>query len=180
MKRGKHSDSIEAREDAFLPYRAELRRFLRIKSGCDQTAEDLAQEVYLRLLRFASAEVAESPQAYIYRVASNVMNDWLLRRRRDRITFNSEVADAVDPLDAGQVALDASETLHVQQELHRLMSDLPAAQQTALIMMKRDGRSYEEIAKALGVSERTVKRLIARAIATCRANRDASRRKPFP
>ncbi len=46
-------------------------------SGAD--VNDVAQEVFLRLLRYDRAELIEYPQAYLFKMAANVANEWAIR-----------------------------------------------------------------------------------------------------
>lgn len=154
---------------AFEQYRAELRRFLRGRAQA-QTVNDLAQEVYLRILRFPPSDVVLQPQAYLYRVASNVVHDFNLRAQAERVIYDSEVAESLAEHHPAELAVDSfEERLASQQELARVLAPLPPAWQAALIMRKRDGLSYVEIARELGVSVHAVKKYIARAVAELRS-----------
>ena len=46
--------------------------------------DDAAQEVFLRLLRYDRGELVENPQAYLFKVATNVAAEWSIRARRER------------------------------------------------------------------------------------------------
>src|SRR5690349_14499794 len=83
-------------EDAFREFRPGLQRFLRRRSAVPQTAEDLAQEVYLRILRFSPGEVVQQPQSYLYRIAANVVHDFNLRARASRLTYDSPGLEHAD------------------------------------------------------------------------------------
>ena len=43
--------------------------------------DDLAQEVFLRLLRYSDEVAVENPQGYLFRIAANVANEWRDRSR---------------------------------------------------------------------------------------------------
>lgn len=61
----------------------DLVRFLarRVRAGVD--ARDLAQEAYVRLLRLDRKDLIREPLAYVYRVASNLLHEFELKRRAD-------------------------------------------------------------------------------------------------
>src|ERR1700750_1783979 len=63
-------------------WRSPLRKFLAGR-GAVRVADldDVAQEVFLRLLRYQSAEVVEHPQAYLFKIAANVSAEWAIRAR---------------------------------------------------------------------------------------------------
>ncbi len=158
-----------ALQSAFEQYRAELRRFLRGRTHEAQTAHDLAQEVYLRILRFPPSEVVLQPQAYLYRIASNVVHDFNLRAQSERVTYDSEIVASLAERPAELAADNLEESIAAQQELMQALAPLPPAWQAALVLRKRDGLSYLEIARELGVSVHAVKKYIARAVAELRA-----------
>src|SRR4051812_42481242 len=78
---------------AFEELRAGLHRYLRRELRHPQDVEDLAQEVYLRLLRFTAAESVRFPKAYVFRVAFNVLYEFKHRRRVGQVDFDSIAAD---------------------------------------------------------------------------------------
>ena len=55
----------------------------------DSEVQDLAQEVFLRLLRVSNPDLVRHPRAYMLRVAINVLQEW--RRRDDRFVVTAPV-----------------------------------------------------------------------------------------
>jgi RNA polymerase sigma factor (sigma-70 family) len=160
--------SGSAVDTAFEQYRPELRRFLRTRAHSSQNADDLAQEVYLRILRFPPREVIRQPQAYLYRIASNVVHDYNLRLQQEQISFDSDTLDTLSEHPLELSADELPDQLSAEQELQRVLARLPKAWQAALVLRKRDGLSYPDIARRLGVSVHAVKKYIARAVAYSR------------
>jgi len=161
----------------FKEYRVRLERFLARRAYRPVEASDLAQEVYMRLLRFPSERVIERPQAYLYRIASNVVHDFNMRHKEEQVTFDSDIAEEFAAHTADVWASDPGDQLIAAEELQRMLMKLPRAQLTALLLHKRDGMTVPEIAKLLGVPLDTVKSRIAFALALCRASaRDGSKR----
>ena len=79
-------------------YDASLHRFLIHQLRSRQStllADDLAQEVYLRLLRFKDADLIRHPQAYLYQIARNVLADRLAIEgsMRERVVFDSTLIE---------------------------------------------------------------------------------------
>lgn len=143
------------------PYRDALVRSLKRRLRDQSTAEDIAQEAFVRLL--ATPRNVEHPQAYLFRIASNVAYEVGVRERRDVVIFNSRLtADVVDFTDVGD-AIDR------ERLLEGLLSVLPPLYASMLVMKKHGGLSMEEIARDLGVSVHTVKKYLTRAVAHCRA-----------
>jgi RNA polymerase sigma-70 factor (ECF subfamily) len=153
----------------FKQYRSKLERFMARRAHRPVDASDLAQEVYLRLLRFPPERLIERPHAYLYRIASNVVFDFNARLRDAPVTFDSSVADELAAHALDTWSGDPSNQLAVEDELERILRRLPRAPLVALLMHKRDGMTVAEISKQLGVPPDTVKSRIAQAIALCRA-----------
>ena len=153
----------------FKEYGAKLEGFLARRSRRPQEARDLAQEVYLRLLRFPPEQVIERPHAYLYRIASNVVHDSNLRAKTAPVTFDSEIADEFATHAADVWGGDPGDQLIREEELRGVLMQLPRAQLIALLLHKRDGMTVAEIARQLNTPVDTIKSRIAYALAHCRA-----------
>src|SRR5688572_1049177 len=77
----------------FDHFRQHLHRFLMRRLRSDQDAKDLAQEVYLRLLRVEDTSQIIEPLAYTYRTAANVVTEFQMRRQRERVRFDTEAVE---------------------------------------------------------------------------------------
>jgi RNA polymerase sigma factor (sigma-70 family) len=141
-----------------------LRYLLRCR-GCEQDANDLAQEVYMELLRVSEPEAIKQPQAYLYRIASHVVYRFKRRRQResDFVTFDSETVARLEDRPQGETVEETRQTDAIR-ELERLMDDLPPLHRAIILMCKRDGMSYAQAAHKLGVSVHTVKKYLHRAM----------------
>jgi RNA polymerase sigma-70 factor (ECF subfamily) len=80
-------------QTAATDYGAELQRYLMRRLRDAQNARDLAQEVYLRLLRVGSGEHVQDRRAYLYRIASHVVYEFRMRARQALVSFDSEAVD---------------------------------------------------------------------------------------
>jgi RNA polymerase sigma factor (sigma-70 family) len=149
-------------EAAFEEFRPGLYRFLRRRSQVPQTAEDLAQEVYLRILRFPPSEVIQQPQAYLYRIASNVVHDFNLRARSSPVGFDSEAAETLANRASNVWRDEVADPIADHQELERLLASLPAAWRVAIVLRPRDGFSHEEIAQRMKTTVDAVRKYLVR------------------
>jgi RNA polymerase sigma-70 factor, ECF subfamily len=138
--------------------------------GDSNDAEDLAQEVFLRIYR---ARQSYQPTArfstWMFRITANVSLNALRSRatRRDDVSI-SQICDDGE----GQAAMPdlacamPDQHLH-QQELREKVQEaihtLPEKQQVAVILNKYEGMSYADIARTIGCSTMAVKSLLARA-----------------
>jgi RNA polymerase sigma-70 factor (ECF subfamily) len=153
----------------FHQWHSPLRKFLVVHSalpGAD--LEDVAQEVFLRLLRYERAELVENPQAYLYKMAANVAAEWALRARS---RLPHEAKWLLDLTSESQPDQDAERDA-TSQEIERVLQHLPARQREMLKLHFNEGLGYAEIAQRIGSSQRVVKRQLVRSYATLRAELD--------
>lgn len=163
--------SAELADAVFDRYRRGLQRFLLQRLRSTQDARDLSQEVYLRLLRVPDLRMVRRPQAYLLRIAANVVYEFQIGRQHDAVTFDSQLMDDAAEHPGQPQPDDLTERLHTERQLEKLLARLPPLQQAILLMQKRDGMSYAEIAEALHLSVHTVEKYLFRALATVRATK---------
>ena len=162
---GKRTNQRFTRQMA-ADYREELQRYLlrRLsRSGLD--AADIAQETFLRLLRVEHTELIRKPRAHLYRVAVNVIREFELREQGSPLHHTVDIVATEDLLPAPDNSIDRVE--HASS-LTAALEGLPAMQRAALLLFKRDGKSYREIAQELNLSPHTVKKYLFLAAAHCR------------
>jgi RNA polymerase sigma-70 factor (ECF subfamily) len=163
-------------------FRTGLYRYLLRRLRSAQDAEDLVQEVYLRLLRVVDSRQIRFPQAYLYRIAFNVLCEFQVRARDSEVTFNSETADQVAEYWADETALpeEAMEETLREERLERTIAELPPMQRAVLRLAAKQNLSHAQIAEALGISVSTMRNHLYKAIASCRRRfeDDASRESP--
>jgi RNA polymerase sigma factor (sigma-70 family) len=155
--------------DWFREWHVPLRRFLaRRRAGSTADIDDIAQEVFLRLLRYNRSELVDCPQAYLYKIAANVSAEWSSRSRR-RMPHNSEwlndLADTFDPEE--ELGGDAKNA-----EIERAINELPARFREILRLHFGEGMQREQIAVHMKLTRKIVKRDLARAYATLRITLD--------
>lgn len=126
--------------------------------------QDLAQEVYLRLLRFDKLDLVRNPRTYLYRVAANVAEEWRLKSRQSKPHTNTESIDQPSDEDCEQTLQD----FQAGETVRKALSTLPPTCRSVLILHCKDDMTYEQIAVHLGISRRMVKRHVANGYATLR------------
>lgn len=155
---------------AFRHYKRELHRYLLRRLRRPQDVDDLAQEVYLRLLRLDEDKCVRKPLAYLYGIASNVVADFRIEaeHEREHLTIDSEVVEEWSEDPSAVLPDDLADRLNLQQQLNRALSQLPPTHAAVLLAHKRDGMSYEEVATKLNLSVHTVEKYITQAKARIR------------
>lgn len=143
-----------------------LVRYLtsRVRSAND--AQDIAQEAYLRLLRVDRVDLIRDPQAYLFRVAANLAREHQLKRAHAPVDLR-EIADRLDIPSVTDIEDVVDRDARVA-DLYRVMAALEPRHRAVLLLHRRDGMTYEEIAQELGISFHTVKKYLAIALTACR------------
>jgi RNA polymerase sigma-70 factor (ECF subfamily) len=143
-------------EDAFhaLYHRtaAPLRAYAARVLGNVTQADDIVQEAYLRILR--APMPSDDPQhvrAYLFRIASNLITDHFRRRKREMSFWDlpERAAAPVDP--ASRI------------DMARVFQRLRPRDRQLLWLAHVEGANHREVAKALGLGERSVRVLLFRA-----------------
>ncbi len=143
-------------------------RMLRARLGNEQDAEDLVQELYLRLARSAEPEVRE-PAAYLYKMALNLARDHQRERHRSRARDRQWV-DATQTELGGEPVVGetpADIAYSAKQKLARLMAaleDLSPQCRTIFTLHKVEGLSHAEISTRLGIGRSTVEKHMTTAL----------------
>jgi len=133
-------------------------------------AQDLAQETFLRLWRSRlDLRDAAATTAWLYRTCTRLALDRLRSPVRP-VEGSAQLAEAIASPEAG-----ADERSHHRALLRDLLGRFPEDEVEATILSRVDGLNHREIGEVLGISERTVRRLLARIddrIAGWRARRE--------
>ncbi|MFE0426768.1 RNA polymerase sigma factor SigE [Streptomyces sp. NPDC058953] len=130
-------------------------------TGNQHDAEDLTQEVFVRVFRSLSTYTPGTFEGWLHRITTNLFLDMV--RRKQRIRFDSLGDDAAERLASRepspqQVFNDTHFDADVQQALDTLAPEFRAA----VVLCDIEGLSYEEIAATLGVKLGTVRSRIHR------------------
>ena len=152
--------------DWFLKWRVPLRKFLTAKGAVPASdLDDVAQEVFLRLMRYGRTELIEHPQAYLYKMASNVAAEWALRGRYLR----SPEPSWLGAVTGAEEVEDQAGHMELQDQIEQALLTLTPQQREVLKLQFYAGLSRTEIAGRLNLSERSVKRALIKSYEKLRA-----------
>jgi len=137
-------------------------QFFTYKIGCAETAADLTQETYLRIIHHADADRIENIRAYLFRIANNLAIDYLRSRSRQSLRDAGPVTEHMpcrqpEP----DTVLDDRQQLEF---LERAIYDLPPKCREVFLLSRVEGKSYTEISIELAISPRTVESHIRKAL----------------
>ncbi len=146
---------------------SDLIRFIVKRVRTREDARDLAQEVYVRLLRMERKELIRHPRAYLYRVAANVLYEFELKRKADFLGFARLSDEQRGDGDAGYDPSEA-EDLALHSRLEAVLAELSPKCRAVLILHRRDGMTYDEIGAQIGISASMVKKYLKQGLRHCR------------
>jgi len=137
-------------------------------TGNSHDAEDLTQEVFMRVFRSLSSYTPGTFEGWLHRITTNLFLD--MARRRQRIRFEGLGDDTAARLgDGGRSPADAFDDRHLDSDIQAALKALAPEYRAAVILCDIEGLSYEEIADTLGIKLGTVRSRIHRGRAQLRA-----------
>ena len=159
------TELASARDDALGAVRARLHAFLARRVESPEVADDLTQEVLLRLLQHKDGSV-DNPTAWLYRVARNVLIDHYRSRARQRRLTSGDPATAAAVLVEEPFADDPDDPQAAQRELagclRSLVDQLAEPYRSAVTAVDLGGQTQTEVARRLELSVSGMKSRVQR------------------
>jgi RNA polymerase sigma factor (sigma-70 family) len=154
----------------FERHHARLYQFCLRMTGSTALAEDLVQDVFTRMLRYAHTFRADSQfLPWAYRLARNATNDHF-RKHRHEPPMPEETIPQADDSPGAQERLVEAETSAL---LRRALLELPEDKREVLVLSRFHSLKYQEIAELLECSEGAVKVRVHRAVKQLRESYEA-------
>ena len=142
---------------------ADLLGYLRRRLSSEADARDIAQETYLRFIRLGNPDRIDNPEAYLFRIASNLLWEHKLRERS---------ASGQTPLEetatTEHTPFDFAISTQMGERLRSVLDALPTLQRAILILHLRDGLTCGAIGDQAGISASMVKKHLHNALIFCR------------
>ena len=167
-------------DDAFgylaQKYRRAMVHFMFRTTRTQAAAEDLAQEVFLRVYRSRqSYEASAKFTTWLYRIATNLainhVRDTKYERPENTVSVDARDEETGQSFDLADGSLTAEQNLVRRERLMAIRARvlaLPDKQRTAVLMHKYQSMDYKQIAEVLKLSESATKSLLFRAYETLR------------
>ena len=159
-------------ETLYRRHRGPLYRFLLRQVGETATAEELFQDVWMRVIDSRGRYEARAKfTSWVYAIAHNRLMDFYRVSGRARFVDGEEAGQALEDLPAQDPPPEA--LIDRKRDALRLLgalSELPEPQREAFLLQQEGELSVEEIGAATGVSRETAKSRLRYAIAKLRAS----------
>lgn len=150
-------DPVDGLQAVFIANREALLRFLHAR-GAVEDAEDVLQDVWLKLLRSPPGPVA-APMSYLYRAANSVMIDRYRSAKQARLRENHWMESSSGPAPGVSDSPSAERLIAGRQfarKVEEVLGELPGRAVNIFRRNRLDGMTQRAIAKEFGVGVSTV------------------------
>ena len=155
-------------EEIVRTHSARVYRLAYRLTGNQHDAEDLTQEVFVRVFRSLSSYTPGTFEGWLHRITTNLFLDGA--RRKQRIRFEGLGDEMAQRLPGSELSpAQAWDERHLDSDVQAALRALPPDYRAAVVLCDIEGFSYEEIAATLGVKLGTVRSRIHRGRAQLRA-----------
>ena len=160
-------DGVPSWEEIVTQHTARVYRLAYRLTGNAHDAEDLTQEVFVRVFRSLHTYTPGTFEGWLHRITTNLFLDQA--RRKSRIRFDALADDADARLPSASPPPDAAFLdLAFDDDVEAALAQLPPDFRAAVVLCDVEGLSYEEIADVLDVKMGTVRSRIHRGRAMLR------------
>jgi RNA polymerase sigma-70 factor (ECF subfamily) len=165
-------DEPGAFEELVVQYQQRLVAVMHHLIGNAAEAEDLAQEVFLRVYRSRKKYEARSKfSTWLFTIANNLaLNTLRARQRKPVVPLHAADSGPLGPRPAEQLVQDdhSGPTKRLQQEelaavIQQALAGLSERQRVAVVLNKFEDMNYMEVAEVMGLTTKAVKSLLSRA-----------------
>ena len=148
-------------EQVVREHSARVYRLAYRLTGNVHEAEDLTQEVFVRVFRSLSSYTPGTFEGWLHRITTNLFLDGV--RRKKRIRFDAIADDAHERMPGREPDPSrAYEDTHLDDDVQAALDALSPGFRAAVVLCDIEGLSYEEVAATLGVKLGTVRSRIHR------------------
>jgi RNA polymerase sigma-70 factor (ECF subfamily) len=160
---------VERLEVLFDRHHRPLYNFFLRMTGNSGTAEDLVQEVFLRILRYRQTYRAESAfTTWMYQIARNAGVDHFRKRKHEaEAPWETAVPDSAEMYEPASSEPGVGHRLEQGQHialLEKALAALPRDRRELLVMVRYQDLKYEQVAEILGTNTNAVKARVFRAM----------------
>ncbi|MFL0809027.1 MAG: sigma-70 family RNA polymerase sigma factor [Agarilytica sp.] len=152
-------------QNLFADCYCDLKRYISLKFGSKNDAEDIVQDAFQNILGNGSLEHIQNPKAYLYQAAQNLALN-RIRKEKRHLAFQEKCfhAEQAHSPDREVTAGKALEKIQIS------IASLPEKPRKAFELSRVHHKTYREISEELGVSESSVEKYIIQTLRILRDN----------
>jgi RNA polymerase sigma-70 factor (ECF subfamily) len=170
-RQDKNNLSAEAWRDFDQRFRAPLAAYFQRRIRNRAEAEDLTQEVFVRLARRPDQNNGESIEAYVFKIAASVLADWGRHQSSHRSSAHRSLPDAVENLALPAVLVEdrTPERVLVGREalkdIEAALAELNQRTRDIFLLSRMEHVPHRDIARVHGISVSAVEKHVLKAVA---------------
>jgi len=157
-------------EEIVREHSARVYRLAYRLTGTQHEAEDLTQDVFVRVFRSLGGYTPGTFEGWLHRITTNLFLDQVRRKKRIRIDAIGDDAERYPATGELQNPERGFEHANLDNDVQRALAELSPGYRAAVVLCDIEGLSYEEIAVTLGIKLGTVRSRIHRARAQLRTS----------
>jgi RNA polymerase sigma-70 factor (ECF subfamily) len=154
-------------DEVVRTHSARVYRLAYRLTGNRHDAEDLTQEVFVRVFRSLANYTPGTFEGWLHRITTNLFLDMVRRKARIRFDALADDAERLPSKERGPAQL--YDDTHFDHDVQAALDALPPDFRAAVVLCDLEGLSYEEIAATLGIKIGTVRSRIHRGRSQLRA-----------
>ncbi len=148
-------------QQLFEVYFEPIKRFVYYKSGNEELASDITQEVFLKIWEKRKQIKRKTVKPLLYTMAENLFIDkWRKEKVELRFTMKNDLE--VSEENTPEMAYDYLET---KAKYERILAEMHEKKRVVFLMSRMEGLKYREIAERLEISPKTVEKRMSEALA---------------
>jgi RNA polymerase sigma-70 factor (ECF subfamily) len=155
--------NIDDFRSLFDQYYQGLKSFIYYKIGDIEAAEDIVQEVFLKLWDKRESIEMKTVKSFLFTIANNMSINHLKHRT---IVFN--FARNEIPRNSAETPQFALELKEFQAKLEKILADMPENSRVVFLMNRIEKLTYNEIAERLGLSVKAIEKRMSSALSFLR------------
>lgn len=150
----------------FLENNDFLKRFLMGFLKCEQSVEDIVQDVYIKAYKAEKTKPIEHPKAFLFTIAKNLALNELNRKNKQIFSYIDEVTDSVEEeSDSLESELEANNKIELYCQA---IAELPEKCRKVFLLRKVHGMKHQDIADKLNISLSSVEKYLKLGATSCR------------
>lgn len=154
----------------YIEKRESLLRFFTARAkGNKETAEDIVQEIYLKITRIEHDAKVDNPSAYLFKIGNNIFLNQIRSHTRDMARNNAfidvnEIRIGDEPISQ---SMNAEESLSLKEQIQKAqeaIKELPPRDHEIFLACRLEGKTQKQVAEELGISKSSVEKSLAKTL----------------
>jgi RNA polymerase sigma-70 factor (family 1) len=164
---GKHSkEDIAKFRSIYDLYYESIRSFAYFKTGDVDLADDIVQEVFIKLWANLHSLKDETVKSLLYTIASNTIKNHF---KHQKVVYNFQKQEPASESETADEADSALRQEELNRKLQAALAEIPEKSRDVFLMNRIEGLTYADIAERLGLSVKAIEKRMSEALSILRS-----------